>query len=254
MVVIAPDNFPGPIKRRANVFHVREKLEASRARVALILCASLPLFVPFPNDIIPIDHFRIRRRRRRRRRPRYSFLESIASTSMNSRPPPTRPRKRLDAAAGPLVENFSLTAFLSFTWRLRLIRIPSPLPLPFPTSFYLPICLATSPLPHPSLFHRSTPSSFSLSRSSRSYVYEWDSFEPRFTDSRAHAHAHTRARTHGSHASRRARIARVRSLVASRPSNAVFRCPCALRTQASTYVRVYTDDDHLRAHSNLLLP
>lgn len=78
MVVIAPDNFPGPIKRRANVFHVREKLEAKRTRVALvlrqpplILCAPPPLFVPLPNDIIPIDHFRIRRRRRRRPRPRY---------------------------------------------------------------------------------------------------------------------------------------------------------------------------------------
>lgn len=130
---------------------------------------------------------------------RDTFLESIASTSMNSRPPPTRPRKRLDAAAGPLVENFSLTAFLSFTWRLRLIRIPSPLPLPFPTSFYLPICLATSPLPHPSLFHRSTPSSFSLSRSSRSYVYEWDSFEPRFTDSRAHARTHVHEHTDRTH-------------------------------------------------------
>lgn len=153
---------------------------------------------------------------------------------MNSRPPPTRPRKRLDAAAGPLVENFSLTAFLSFTWRLRLIRIPSPLPLPpFPTSFYLPICLAASPLPLPllSLFHRSTPSSFSLSRSSRSYVYEWDSFEPRFTDSRARARMHEHTdRTH-----RDKRNKRVRSLLASRPSNAVFRCSTYVRT----YVRIY---------------
>lgn len=151
---------------------------------------------------------------------------------MNSRPPPTRPRKRLDAAAGPLVENFSLTAFLSFTWRLRLIRIPSPLPLPFPY-LLLPTHLSRRLPPPPSLFHRSTPSSFSLSRSSRSYVYEWDSFEPRFTDSRARARMHEHTdRTH-----RDKRNKRVRSLLASRPSNAVFRC--------STYVRTYeyTDDD-----------
>lgn len=69
---------------------------------------------------------------------------------MNSRPPPTRPRKRLDAAAGPLVENFSLTAFLSFTWRLRLIRIPSPLPLPFPY-LLLPTHLSRRLPPPPSL-------------------------------------------------------------------------------------------------------
>lgn len=156
MVVIAPDNFPGPIKRRANVFHDREKSHAFPS------CYVDRLFPPLRvtrtdyrrGDIIPIDHFRIRRRRR-------PFLESIASTSMNSRPPPTRPRKRLDAA-GPLVENFLLTAFLSSTWRLRLIRIPLPLPPPFPTSFYLPICLATSPLLSLSPFHTVVLFSFSF--------------------------------------------------------------------------------------------
>lgn len=153
---------------------------------------------------------------------------------MNSRPPPTRPRKRLDAAAGPLVENFSLTAFLSFTWRLRLIRIPSPLPLPFPY-LLLPTHLSRRLPPPPSLFHRSTPSSFSLSRSSRSYVYEWDSFEPRFTDSRARARTCTNTRI--------ARIATSGTSACALSSlhDRVTPSSVALRTYVRTYE--YTDDD-----------
>lgn len=153
---------------------------------------------------------------------------------MNSRPPPTRPRKRLDAAAGPLVENFSLTAFLSFTWRLRLIRIPSPLPLPFPY-LLLPTHLSRRLPPPPSLFHRSTPSSFSLSRSSRSYVYEWDSFEPRFTDSRARARTCTNTRI--------ARIATSGTSACALSSlhDRVTPSSVALCTYVRTYE--YTDDD-----------
>lgn len=87
---------------------------------------------------------------------------------------------------GPLVENFSLSLSL-----LYLAPAPNPntFTLPFLPRFTHHSSLALSlsslslsfllPLP---FFHRSTPSSFSLSRSSRSYVYEWDSFEPRFTN------------------------------------------------------------------------
>lgn len=151
---------------------------------------------------------------------------------MNSRPPPTRPRKRLDAAAGPLVENFSLTAFLSFTWRLRLIRIPSPLPLPFPY-LLLPTHLSRRLPPPPSLSftvpHRRpflflvllVPTSMNGILSSP--------VSPTRARARAHMHEHT-DRTH-----RDKRNKRVRSLLASRPSNAVFRCSTYVRT----YVRIY---------------
>lgn len=168
---------------------------------------------------------------------------------MNSRPPPTRPRKRLDAAAGPLVENFSLTVFLSFTWRLRLIRIPSPLPLPpFPTSFYLPICLAASPLP---------PLSFTVPHR-RPFLFLVLLVPTSMNGILSSPVSPTRARARACTNTRIARIATSGTSACALSSlhDRVTPSSVALRTYVRTNIPMTTDRlrDHLRAHSNLLLP
>lgn len=175
---------------------------------------------------------------------------------MNSRPPPTRPRKRLDAAAGPLVENFSLTAFLSFTWRLRLIRIPSPLPLPFPY-LLLPTHLSRRLPPSPS------PSSLSFTvPHRRPFLFLVLLVPTSMNGILSSPVSPTRARARACTNTRIARIATsgtsacALSSLHDRVTPSSVAPVLYVRTYVRTNIPMTTDRlrDHLRAHSNLLLP